>query len=99
MIWTPARPCMLCDMMPTGFHAAELAEIEFGESVCVIGIGPVGLMAVRACVLRGAGDIFCVGTRKICMDAAKQVRRDGLSQLQKRRSCRADYGADAGKGA
>ena len=38
----------------------------------MIGIGPVGLMAVRACVLRGAGDIFCVGTRKVCMDAAKQ---------------------------
>ena len=68
----PGTACMLCDMMPTGFHAAELAEIGFGESVCVIGIGPVGLMAVRACVLRGAGDIFCVGTRKVCMDAAKQ---------------------------
>lgn len=62
--------CMLCDMMPTGFHAAELAEIAFGESVCVIGIGPVGLMAVRACVLRGAGRIFCVGTRKNCRDVA-----------------------------
>ena len=45
----PGTACMLCDMMPTGFHAAELAEIGFGESVCVIGIGPVGLMAVRAC--------------------------------------------------
>ena len=43
----PGTACMLCDMMPTGFHAAELAEIGFGESVCVIGIGPVGLMAVR----------------------------------------------------
>ncbi len=68
----PGTACMLCDMMPTGFHAAELADIQFGESVCVIGIGPVGLMAVRACVLRGAGDVYCVGTRKDCMDAAKQ---------------------------
>lgn len=62
--------CMLCDMMPTGFHAAELADIQFGESVCVIGIGPVGLMAVRASVLRGAGRVFCVGTRKNCRDVA-----------------------------
>lgn len=71
-VWLdPGAACMLCDMMPTGFHAAELAEIQFGESVCVIGIGPVGLMAVRACVLRGAGDIFCVGTRPLCREAAK----------------------------
>lgn len=66
----PGAGCMLCDMMPTGFHAAELAEIEFCESVCVIGISPVGLMAVRACVLRGAGNIFCVGTRQVCREAA-----------------------------
>ena len=72
--------CMLSDMMPTGFHAAELADIQFGESVCVIGIGPVGLMAVRACVLRGAGDVYCVGTRKNCMDvAAKYGATDFLS--------------------
>jgi threonine dehydrogenase-like Zn-dependent dehydrogenase len=76
----PGTACMLCDMMPTGFHAAELADIQFGESVCVIGIGPVGLMAVRACVLRGAGDVYCVGTRKNCMDvAAKYGATDFLS--------------------
>ena len=27
----PGTACMLCDMMPTGFHAAELADIQFGE--------------------------------------------------------------------
>ena len=61
----PGTACMLCDMMPTGFHAAELADIQFGESVCVIGIGPVGLMAVRACVLRGAGMYIASGRGKI----------------------------------
>ena len=42
----PGAAAMLCDMMPTGLHAAELAEVQFGEDVAVIGIGPVGLMAV-----------------------------------------------------
>ena len=62
---------MFSDMVPTGFHGAELAEIEYGDNVCVIGIGPVGLMAVRAAVLRGAARIFAVGTRKNCIEVAK----------------------------
>ena len=29
----PGAAAMLCDMMPTGLHAAELAEVQFGEDV------------------------------------------------------------------
>lgn len=68
---SPAEACMLSDMVLTGFHAAELAEIEFGDTVLVVGIGPVGLMAVAAASLRGAARIICVGTRQVCKDAAK----------------------------
>lgn len=35
---------MVSDMVPTGFHGAELADIQFGDDVAVIGIGQVGLM-------------------------------------------------------
>ena len=31
---------MLSDMVTTGFHGAELANIELGDVVAVIGIGP-----------------------------------------------------------
>lgn len=31
---------MVSDMVPTGFHGAELADIQFGDDVAVIGIGP-----------------------------------------------------------
>ena len=62
--------CMLSDMVPTGFHGAELADVQYGDSVLVIGIGPVGLMAVAGAALRGASRIICVGTRKVCRDAA-----------------------------
>ena len=34
--------CMLSDMVPTGFHGVELADVQFGDVVLVIGIGPVG---------------------------------------------------------
>lgn len=67
----PAEAVMLSDMIPTGFHGAELADIKYGESVCVIGIGPVGLMAVAGSVIRGAGRVFAVGSRPRCVEAAK----------------------------
>ena len=67
----PSEAVMLSDMIPTGFHGAELADIKYGESVCVIGIGPVGLMAVAGSVLRGAGRVFAVGSRPRCVEAAK----------------------------
>ncbi len=63
---------MLCDMMPTGLHGAELAEIEFGDTVLVIGIGPVGLMAVAGSRLRGASKIYAVGTRPACINVARE---------------------------
>jgi len=63
---------MLSDMLPTGFHGAEMANVQFGDSVCVVGIGPVGLMAVRGAYLRGAGRIMAVGTRPNCVDVAQQ---------------------------
>ncbi|NLT58049.1 MAG: NAD(P)-dependent alcohol dehydrogenase [Clostridiales bacterium] len=68
----PETAAMLSDMVPTGFHGVELADIQFGDKVCVIGIGPVGLMAVRGAVLRGASDIFAVGSRPNCVAIAKE---------------------------
>ena len=62
--------CMLSDMVSTGFHGVELADVQFGDSVLVIGIGPVGLMAVAGARMRGASRIIAVGTRKICRDVA-----------------------------
>ena len=64
--------CMLSDMIPTGFHGAELADIQFGDNVAVIGIGPVGLMSVAAAAIRGAANIYAVGSRKNCCDLAME---------------------------
>ena len=64
--------CMLSDMVPTGFHGVELADVQFGDNVAVIGIGPVGLMSVAAAAIRGAANIYAVGSRKNCADLAKE---------------------------
>ncbi|MFT9283525.1 zinc-binding dehydrogenase [Bifidobacterium sp.] len=49
-----------------------MAKVTFGESVCVIGIGPVGLMCVRGAVLRGASRVIGVGSRPICVEVARE---------------------------
>lgn len=67
-----AAAVMLSDMVPTGVHGVELADVKFGETVCVIGIGPVGLMSVAACALRGASRILAVGSRPKCVQIAKE---------------------------
>jgi threonine dehydrogenase-like Zn-dependent dehydrogenase len=73
--WSPKisveDACMLSDMVPTGFHGVELADVQFGDTVLVVGIGPVGLMAVAGAHMRGAARILAVGTRPKCVEAAK----------------------------
>ncbi|MDR0596247.1 MAG: NAD(P)-dependent alcohol dehydrogenase [Clostridiales Family XIII bacterium] len=68
----PVDAVMLSDMVPTGFHGADNAEVAYGDTVVVVGIGPVGLMAVAGSVLRGAGRVFAVGSRKRCQEVAIQ---------------------------
>jgi alcohol dehydrogenase (NADP+) len=62
---------MISDMIPTGFLGAEMADVQLGETVCVIGIGPVGLMAVAGANLKGASHLYAVGSRVDCAKVAK----------------------------
>ncbi|MDO5732730.1 MAG: NAD(P)-dependent alcohol dehydrogenase [Eubacteriales bacterium] len=63
--------CMMSDMVPTGFHGAELADVQFGDVVAVFGVGPVGLMAVAAAALKGAGRLIVVDSRPLSFEVAK----------------------------
>lgn len=49
-----------CDMLSTGFVAAEHGAIPIGGTVAVFACGPVGLMAIAGARLRGAGLIVGV---------------------------------------
>ena len=62
---------MSVDVMTTGFTGAEYANIKIGDTVCVMGIGPIGLMAVAGARLCGAGRIIAVGTRPVCVELAR----------------------------
>ena len=59
---------MCTDMATTGFTGAE--TVNFGDTVVVLGIGGVGLMAICGAVLRGAGKIIAVGSRDVSIPLA-----------------------------
>jgi threonine dehydrogenase-like Zn-dependent dehydrogenase len=48
----------LSDIFPTGYMAAENAEIEPGETVAVWGCGPVGQFAIQSAWMLGAGRVI-----------------------------------------
>lgn len=62
---------MSVDVVTTGFTGAEAANIKMGDTVCVIGIGPIGLMAIAGAKCLGAARIIAVGTRPTCVELAK----------------------------
>lgn len=68
---TKEQALMCVDMMTTGLTGAEEANIKFGDTVCVIGVGGVGLMAIAGAVHLGASRIFAVGNRAAGVELAK----------------------------
>jgi threonine dehydrogenase-like Zn-dependent dehydrogenase len=54
------RFLFLSDVLPTAWQAVEYAAIPPGGSVAVIGLGPIGSMAARMAMHRGAGQVIGV---------------------------------------
>jgi threonine dehydrogenase-like Zn-dependent dehydrogenase len=50
----------LSDVLPTAWQAVEYAEVPEGETVLVIGLGPIGEMATRVAQHKGAGNVIGV---------------------------------------
>ncbi len=50
------------DVMGTGYHAVVETGVSQGDSVAVLGLGPVGLCAVQAARAAGAAEIVAIDT-------------------------------------
>jgi 2-desacetyl-2-hydroxyethyl bacteriochlorophyllide A dehydrogenase len=50
------------DVMGTGYHAVAAPPVRPGDSVAVLGLGPVGLCAVQAAFVAGAAQVIAVDT-------------------------------------
>jgi threonine dehydrogenase-like Zn-dependent dehydrogenase len=56
--------------LPTSLHAVERADIKIGDTVLVLGSGPVGINAVVLALMRGALRVLCIGAPQSRLDAA-----------------------------
>ncbi len=63
----------LTDIMPTGYSGLKWAELKPGESVAVIGCGPVGLMAQKLARAMGAGTVIGVDIQPYRLATAARV--------------------------
>jgi threonine dehydrogenase-like Zn-dependent dehydrogenase len=59
---TDNQAILLSDIFPTGYMAAEMAEVHPGRTVAVFGCGPVGQFVIASLKLFGAGRIFSIDT-------------------------------------
>jgi len=65
----------LSDIFPTGYMAAENAEIEPGDTVAVWGCGPVGQFAIQSAWMFQAGRVIAIDREPERMAMAKEKGR------------------------
>ena len=68
----------LADVMPTGYHAARVADVKAGDKVVVIGDGAVGQCAVIAAKMRGASQIVLMSRHE---DRQKMALESGATAV------------------
>jgi L-iditol 2-dehydrogenase len=85
----------------TALHAVDMAEIRLGESVAVLGVGPVGQSCVAFASLSGAGDIIAVGAPRQRLDFARRMGATHTLDLDLAPKARVDAvrGVTGGRGA
>lgn len=69
----------LSDILPTGWMAAENAQIEPGDTVAVWGCGPVGLFAVQSAFLMGAERVIAIDHFPHRLELARQFGAETIN--------------------
>lgn len=64
---------MLADIFPTGWHCTRLAGLIPGESIVIIGAGPVGLMAAYSAIIQGACMVIVVDRHPDRLRLAEEI--------------------------
>ncbi|MEU6995514.1 alcohol dehydrogenase catalytic domain-containing protein [Streptomyces sp. NPDC046465] len=82
------RFVFLSDVLPTAWQAVEYADIPPGGTVTVLGLGPIGAMAARIALHRGASLVVGVD---LVPERLSRAHADGVKALDLRR-----HGKDLG---
>ena len=68
--------------LPTSLHAVERADIKIGNTVLVLGSGPVGINTIVVALMRGAFRVLCIGAPQARLDAALDAGATAALNIQ-----------------
>jgi threonine dehydrogenase-like Zn-dependent dehydrogenase len=67
----PEDALLMTDALSTGYFGAQLASIREGDTVVVLGAGPVGLFSAKSAWLMGAGRVIVVDQLEYRLEKAR----------------------------
>lgn len=62
----------LTDIVPTSYWGVDIAGVKPGDTVVVLGCGPVGLLTIKWALFKGAGRVIAVDGVKYRLEHAKK---------------------------
>jgi threonine dehydrogenase-like Zn-dependent dehydrogenase len=76
---THEHAILLADIFPSGYFAAELAEVKTGDVVAVFGCGPVGQFAMMSAFLLGAARVFAIDNVPQRLEVARSQGAEAIN--------------------
>jgi len=68
--------------LPTSLHAIDRAEFRIGDTVLVLGSGPVGLSTIILAKMAGALKVLCIGAPGSRLEVARAVGADDVLDFE-----------------
>ena len=69
--------------LPTALHAIERGDISIGDTLLVLGSGPVGINTIILALMRGALKVLCIGAPDHRLEAATQAGASEVLNFEK----------------
>ena len=69
--------------LPTALHAVERGEVAIGDTVLVLGSGPVGINAIILSLMRGALKVLCIGAPDHRLEVAAAIGASDTLNFEK----------------
>ncbi|MET0342959.1 MAG: zinc-dependent alcohol dehydrogenase [Polyangiales bacterium] len=70
---TDEQVLFLTDIIPTAYSGLKWAELKPGETVAVVGCGPVGLMALKLAGIMGASKVIGIDVEPYRLETARRT--------------------------
>ncbi len=96
----PKEEMALLEPLADAVQGGDVSELERGDSVAILGSGPMGLLHVAVAKARGAGRVICIDNHESKLEHARQLGADitvaahGVAAVETVRDVTEGRGAD-----